>query len=62
MTESLALLRALGAPTRMTRATRKTLKSIADMGLRERFGAREPDTISPVLDAIIEIRSAARPS
>ena len=62
MTESLALLRAVGAPTRMTRATRETLKSIADMGLRERFGAREPDTISPVLDAIIEIRRAGRPS
>ena len=56
VSESLALLKALGAPTRMTRSTRETLQSIADMGLRERFGAREPDAIAPVLDALIEAR------
>ena len=57
-TESITLLRALGASTRMTRSTRGMLQEIADMGLRERFDAREPDTIAPVLDAIIEIRGA----
>ena len=57
-TESMTLLRSLGASTRMTRSTRAILQDIADMGLRERFGAREPDTIAPVLDAIIELKSA----
>lgn len=56
--ESIALLRALGASTRMTRSTRAMLQEIADMGLRERFGAREPATIAPVLDAIIELKDA----
>ena len=58
MTESLALLRAVGAPTRMTRATREALQSVVHMRLRERFDGREPDAIGAVLDAIIEIRSA----
>lgn len=56
--ESIALLRALGASSRMTRATRTMLQEIADMGLRERFDAREPATIAPVLEAIIELRDA----
>jgi hypothetical protein len=29
---------------------------MADMGLREHFGAREPETMAPVLDAIIEAK------
>ena len=58
--ESIALLRALGASSRMTRATRAMLQEIADMGLRERFDAREPATIAPVLDAIIELKGASR--
>lgn len=57
-TESMTLLRSLGASTRMTRSTRATLQDIVDMGLRERFDAREPDTIASVLDAIIELKSA----
>jgi len=57
-TESMTLLRSLGASTRMTRSTRAILQDIVDMGLRERFGAREPDTIAPVLEAIIELKSA----
>jgi hypothetical protein len=32
------------------------LQEIAEMGLRERFGGREPQTIQPVLDAIIEFK------
>jgi 3-hydroxyisobutyrate dehydrogenase-like beta-hydroxyacid dehydrogenase len=61
-TESITLLRALGASTRMTRATRGMLQEIADMGLRERFDAREPDAIAPVLEAIIELRRAKPPA
>lgn len=57
--ESIALLRALGASSRMTRATRGMLQEIADMGLRERFDAREPPAIAPVLDAIIELKASA---
>ena len=57
-TESVALLRSLGASTRMTRSTRAMLQEISDMGLRERFDAREPATIAPVLDAIIELKAA----
>ena len=59
-TESAALLRSLGASTRMTRSTRAMLQEILDMGLRERFDAREPATIAPVLEAIIELKAAKR--
>ena len=57
-TEAIALLRSLDSTTRMTRATRAVLEEIVAMGLRERFGAREPETIEPVLDALIELRPA----
>ena len=60
VSESLALLKSLGASTRMTRATRETLQQITDMGLREHFGAREPDTIALVLDAMIDAKRAER--
>lgn len=59
MSESLALLRALGASTRMTRATRAMIVEIAGMGLRERFTGREPDSILPVMEAIVNARQAA---
>ena len=58
-TESVALLRSLGASTRMTRSTRAVLQEIVAMGLRERFKAREPEAIAPVLDAIIELKDEA---
>jgi 3-hydroxyisobutyrate dehydrogenase-like beta-hydroxyacid dehydrogenase len=58
VSEAMALLKSLGASTRMTKSTRETLQSIDAMGLRERFGAREPDTMAPVLDAIIEVKQA----
>jgi 3-hydroxyisobutyrate dehydrogenase-like beta-hydroxyacid dehydrogenase len=57
MSESLALLRALGASTRMTRATRAKIADMAALGLREKFGGREPDTIRPVLQAIVDASS-----
>ena len=56
MTDSLTLLRALGASTRMTRATRAMLIDIEKMGLREKFNAREPDSIAPVMRAIIDAK------
>ncbi|MDB5904109.1 MAG: NAD(P)-dependent oxidoreductase [Betaproteobacteria bacterium] len=59
VSEAMALLKSLGASTRMTRSTRETLQGIDAMGLRERFGAREPDSIAAVLDAIIESKGRA---
>jgi len=56
--EAITLLRALGASTRMTRSTRAMLQEIAEMGLRERFDAQEPPAITPVLDAIVELKRA----
>ena len=53
MTESLELLRSLGASTRMTRATRAMLLDVVKLELPARFGGREPDSIVPVLDAIV---------
>jgi 3-hydroxyisobutyrate dehydrogenase-like beta-hydroxyacid dehydrogenase len=53
MTESLELLRSLGASTRMTRATRAMLLDVVKLGLPAHFGGREPDSIAPVLDAIV---------
>jgi 3-hydroxyisobutyrate dehydrogenase-like beta-hydroxyacid dehydrogenase len=53
MTESIELLRSLGASTRMTRATRAMLLDVVKLGLPARFGGREPDSIEPVLDAIV---------
>jgi 3-hydroxyisobutyrate dehydrogenase-like beta-hydroxyacid dehydrogenase len=62
MTQALALLRSLDASTRMTRSTREMLKAITDMGLRERFGGREPDAIAQVLDALIDVKGVRAPA
>ena len=56
MVDALALLNALGSSTRMTRATRANLVDLAKMGLREKFNAREPDTIASAIEAIVELR------
>lgn len=50
--ESLELLRKLGSADTMTKATRKKLQHIAALGLRERFGGKEPPDIAMVLDAL----------
>lgn len=60
MTQALELLRMLGGPTRMTRATRAMITEVAKMGLREQFGGREPDTVAPVIEALIARRRSAR--
>jgi 3-hydroxyisobutyrate dehydrogenase-like beta-hydroxyacid dehydrogenase len=52
MTDCLELLRTLHSSNSMTRATRAKLASLEAMGLRERFGGREPDSIVPVMEAI----------
>ena len=59
MADALALLNALGSSTRMTKATRAKLVDVVDMGLREKFNAREPDTIAAVMEAIVAIKTPA---
>jgi len=57
MTEALALLQSLGSSSRMTRATRSKLVEVRERGLRERFGGQEPDSIHPVIEAIVAANS-----
>ena len=55
MADVLALLNSLGSSTRMTKATRAKLVDVTRMGLREKFNAREPDTIAAVMEAIVAL-------
>ena len=55
MADALALLNALGSSTRMTKATRAKLIDVTKMGLREKFNAREPDTVAAVLEAVVAL-------
>jgi 3-hydroxyisobutyrate dehydrogenase-like beta-hydroxyacid dehydrogenase len=59
MADALALLNALGSSTRMTKATRAKLADVAKMGLREKFNAREPDTVAAVMEAIVAMKPAS---
>lgn len=59
MTQALELLRSLGSSMRMTRATRAMIVDVAKMGLRERFGGREPESVAPVIEAIISGRPSS---
>jgi 3-hydroxyisobutyrate dehydrogenase-like beta-hydroxyacid dehydrogenase len=56
MADALALLNALGSSTRMTRATRANLVELANIGLREKFNAREPDTVAAAIEAVVELK------
>jgi hypothetical protein len=56
MADSLELLKSVGAPTRMTRATHAMFKELIDMKMPERYNGREPDSIEPVLSALVEKR------
>ena len=58
MADVLALLTSLGSSTRMTKATRAKLMDITKMGLREKFNAKEPDTIAAVMDAVVALGPA----
>jgi len=53
MADVLALLRALKSSSRMTRATRAWFREISRMGLHERFGGAVPETIAPVIEALV---------
>jgi 3-hydroxyisobutyrate dehydrogenase-like beta-hydroxyacid dehydrogenase len=56
MADALELLRSLGASTRMTSATRAMLRDVVKLGLPEHFGRREPDSITLVMDALVQAR------
>jgi hypothetical protein len=55
--EALELLRSMGSSSRMTRATRAKLIDIAELGLREHFGGREPDDIRSMIEAVVAANS-----
>jgi 3-hydroxyisobutyrate dehydrogenase-like beta-hydroxyacid dehydrogenase len=58
MADSLELLKSVGAPTRMTRATHAMFKELIEMQMPERYNGKEPDSIEPVLTALVEARAA----
>jgi len=45
----------------MTQATRSKLDDVAQMGLREKFSAREPDSIAAVMEAIVAVTGSSDP-
>ena len=58
MADSLELLNSVGASTRMTRATHAMFKELIEMQMPERYNGKEPDSIEPVLTALVEARAA----
>jgi hypothetical protein len=57
MKDCLELLRSMGSTDRATRATIAMLRDMVKMEMPEKFPV-EPDSIHPVIDAIIAARSA----
>jgi len=53
MADTMELLRSLGSSTRMTKATRAWFLEIERLGLSERLGGRVPDSIGPVIEALV---------
>lgn len=53
MKDTLELLNSLGSSTRMTRATKAWFLDIAESGLPERLNGRVPDSIEPVIAALV---------
>lgn len=53
MKDTLELLNSLGSSTRMTRATKAWFLDIARSGLPERLNGRVPDSIEPVIEALV---------
>ena len=54
MKDTLELLNSLGSSTRMTRATKAWFLDIARSGLPERLNGRVPDSIEPVIEALVK--------
>lgn len=55
MADTIELLRSLGASTRMTKATRAWFMEIDRLGLSARLGGRVPDSIGPVIAALVAV-------
>ena len=53
MSEVLALLKQLGAPNRMTKATKANLQELTALGLREHFHGEEPGDIRTAIEAVV---------
>jgi 3-hydroxyisobutyrate dehydrogenase-like beta-hydroxyacid dehydrogenase len=53
MADTIELLRSLGSSTRMTKATRAWFMEMDRLGLAERLGGRVPDTVGPVIEALV---------
>lgn len=58
MADVLSLLTSLNSSTRMTKSTKAKLMDVTRMGLREKFNAKEPDTIAAVMDAVVALGPA----
>jgi 3-hydroxyisobutyrate dehydrogenase-like beta-hydroxyacid dehydrogenase len=56
---SAALLRAVGLEPALTSAAAERLRWLADLGVRERFGAERPRELGAVLEAIDQLSAAA---
>ena len=56
MDDAMELLDALGASTRMSRATKAMLNDITRLGLPRHFNHTEPDSMELVMDAIVEAK------
>jgi len=59
MKECLELLHDMGSTDRSTRATISMLREMVKMGMPQKF-TREPDSIHPVIDALIAARDSTR--
>ena len=59
MKECLELLHDMGSSDRSTRATISMLREMVKMGMPQKF-TREPDSIHPVIDALIAARDSTR--
>jgi 3-hydroxyisobutyrate dehydrogenase-like beta-hydroxyacid dehydrogenase len=60
MADTIELLRSLGSSTRMTKATRAWFMEVEQLGLSARFGGRVPDSIDPVIEAIVAASPARK--
>lgn len=59
MADTIELLRSMGSSSRMTKATLAWFLEVERLELSARFGGRVPDSIAPVIEAIVEGKKPA---
>jgi hypothetical protein len=59
MKECLELLQDMGSTDRATKSTISMLRDMVKMGMPQKF-TKEPDSIHPVIDALIAARDGAK--